>query len=312
MAARIGEISAWDGTRLRTGVFTPDKPNGPVCVLLQGHSEFIEKYVEVIAELNARGFTVASLDWRGQGGSARLLADPLKGDVRDFVEYDDDLKSFLYQTVRPLTAEPPLVLAHSMGGHIAIRALHNAPGLFSAAVLAAPMLAIKTRGYPEWLARSAARANVLIGAGKDFVWGARARDPLTMEFSQQHCTSDETRFNRTQSILRAHPELRIAGPSWRWVDAAYRSMAETASLGYPGAILCPVLLFGAGKDRIVKVEANRAFARPLPRGRYVEIAESEHEILMERDFIRARFWSQFDAFVKDCAPLQLRQDQRVE
>ena len=38
----------------------------------------------MIGELNARGFTVATFDWRGQGGSARLLADPLKAHARDF------------------------------------------------------------------------------------------------------------------------------------------------------------------------------------------------------------------------------------
>jgi lysophospholipase len=83
-----------DGTRLRTAVFAAASSRG-VCVLLGGQTEFIEKYVEVIGELGARGFTVATFDWRGQGGSARLLANPLKAHVRDFAEYDDDLTSFL-------------------------------------------------------------------------------------------------------------------------------------------------------------------------------------------------------------------------
>ena len=33
----------------------------------------IEKYFEVVGELRRRGFAVAVLDWRGQGGSSRLL-----------------------------------------------------------------------------------------------------------------------------------------------------------------------------------------------------------------------------------------------
>jgi len=34
----------------------------------------------------------------------------------------------------------------------------------------------------------------------------------------------------------------------------------------------------------------------LPNGRYVEIGDAEHEILMENDSIRHRFWEAFDSF----------------
>ena len=45
--------------------------HGTVCIF-PGRSEFIEKYFEVVGELRRRGFAVAVLDWRGQGGSGRL------------------------------------------------------------------------------------------------------------------------------------------------------------------------------------------------------------------------------------------------
>jgi alpha-beta hydrolase superfamily lysophospholipase len=41
-------------------------PQGTVCVFT-GRSEAIEKYFETIADLLARGFAVAAMDWRGQG-----------------------------------------------------------------------------------------------------------------------------------------------------------------------------------------------------------------------------------------------------
>ena len=49
-----------------------------------GRGEFIEKYFEVIADLRRRGFAVATMDWRGQGGSQRMLPNPRKGHVRYF------------------------------------------------------------------------------------------------------------------------------------------------------------------------------------------------------------------------------------
>ena len=290
-------IEARDGTPLRTVVFEARDARA-VCVLLQGHCEFIEKYGEVFSELNGRGFTVAAFDWRGQGGSARALPDSLKAHVRDFAEYDSDLTAFLEQVVRPLAPEPPLLLGHSMGGHLALRALHDRPGTFRAAVLSSPMIAIQTGAYSEWMTRLAVALHMLAGRGEDFAWGMAQRDPLRTEFSRQLCTSDPERFARTQEIIKANPAIRLAGPSWSWLAAAYRSMATVTAPGYAEAIETPVLVFGAGHDRIVHVEATASFAARLPHGTYAGIEEAEHEILMERDPFRARFWDAFDAFVK--------------
>lgn len=293
----IRYITTRDGTALRAGVFQPENPSGRICVLLGGHAEFIEKYGEVIQELNGRGFTVATFDWRGQGGSARLLPDPLKGYIDDFAEYDQDLQDFMQIVVAPLKGNKPLVLAHSMGGHNALRALHDKPGMFAAAVLTAPMLAIATHGYPAFVARSVTAIQVSLGYGKDLAWGMKGHDPLNTTFAAQNVTSDRGRFERNQKLLRAHSNLRIAGICWGWIEAAYLSMEKLAEPGYAEAIQAPVLLFGAGHDRVVLVEVDRQFAARLPHGLYMEIPGSEHEILMEKDSIRARFWSEFDRFV---------------
>lgn len=294
---RFDFLSASDGTRLRYGVFEPEKPARRLCVLANGQSEFIEKYLEVIGELNARGFTVVSFDWRGQGGSTRPLSNPMKGYVADFAAYDDDLASVMAQVVAPMGMPEPLLLAHSMGSHNALRALHDRPDWFRAAVLSAPMLGIATRGRPGWLVRAATAVHAAAGKGKQFAWGMEKREPLTTDFSEQLCTSDTWRFARTQGVLKAHPELRLGGATWGWIEAAYRSMKAMQAPGYAEAIATPVMIVGADKDRVVKTEATRRFAARLPQGRYVEIAEAEHEILMERDDIRAQFWNAFDGFV---------------
>ena len=290
-------IAASDGRRLRAAVFAATPQTRGVCVLLQGQTEFIEKYEEVIGELNARGFTVATFDWRGQGGSSRGLPNALPAHVRDFAEYDDDLKSFLDQVVRPISDAPPLALAHSMGAHILLRTLHDRPGAIRAAALSAPMIAVSARGYPAWLARLVTAAQNALGRGDDFAWGMAGRDPFLITFDTQLVTSDRERFARAQKFLGDHPDLRLAGPSWAWLEAAYRSMARMADPAFARAIRTPVLVCGPGKDRICLTSATRDFASRLPHGTYVELEDSEHEILMENDSIRARFWAAFDAFV---------------
>ncbi len=286
-----------DGARLRVAVWGPTASARGVCALLSGQTEFIEKYCEVIDELRGRGFAVAALDWRGQGGSSRALADPLKVHIGSFAEYDTDLLAFMDQVVRPLSSAP-IVLAHSMGAHILLRGLHNNPGLFSAAVMTAPMLAVSTRGTPRWLAALMTKTmNVTRAGAEDYVIGMRERDPLRMTFEQNLVSTDRARWARTQDILKKSPQIRLAGPTWGWLKQAGESMRAMASPGYAEAIATRSLLVGAGRDRIVLTPPIRDFARRMPNAAYIEIAEAEHEILMETDPVRRRFWQAFDQFL---------------
>ena len=297
-ALRAHFIVTPSGARLRTALFESAQamPARGVCVLLHGQTEFIEKYSEVIDELRGRGFVVATFDWRGQGASTRALADPLKCHIGAFREYDEDLATFLEQVIKPLGVAPPLALAHSMGAHILLRTLHDRPRAFSAAVLSAPMMAVSTRGQPAWIATLATSVMNAAGRSKDWVLGMAARDPLKLRFEDNLVTSDRRRWAATQALIAKNPELRLAGPTWGWLKAANASMAREMAPGYAQAIETPVLVCGAGKDRIVLTSAERDFASRLPRGTYVEFADAEHEILMENDSIRTRFWQAFDEF----------------
>ena len=292
-------ISAKSGAKLRVATFEADaeaKARG-VCVLLSGQTEFIEKYFEVIDELRARGFQVVTTDWRGHGASTRALPDWLKAHVDDFSEYDDDLASLMEQVVEPLTSQAPIALAHSMGGHILLRTLHARPNSFACTVLTAPMIAVSTRGYPAWMASAMTSLQNLRGAGNNYVWGMDGRDPIKMTFDQQIVTSDRARFKRTQDYLTLHPEIRLSGPTWRWLAAASLSMAAMRAPGYGEAISTPTLFCGAGRDRIVINKAEEDLAARMPHGVFVQFEDAEHEILMENDSIRARFWKAFDDFV---------------
>ena len=90
-----GTLKTRDGVSLRFARWAPPPGRkGTVC-LFQGRAEFIEKYFETVRDLRARGFAVATLDWRGQGLSDRALRNSRKGYVRDFSRYDIDLDTFV-------------------------------------------------------------------------------------------------------------------------------------------------------------------------------------------------------------------------
>ena len=288
------------GATLRAARFqpAPDVPARGVCVLLNGQTEFIEKYFEVIDELRGRGFAVATMDWRGQGGSTRMTGDSRKSFVTDFSEYDQDLDTLMNWIVTPMLrpGEKPVALAHSMGAHNLLRLLARRPSSFAAAALCAPMIAISFRGQREFLVRAVTAFHMWRGRRADWVWGMEGRDPHRVTFATQLVTSDPQRFERTQMLLREQPDLRLAGATWGWLAAALSSMDWLR--GQAEAVTTPLLIVGAGKDRICITPAAKDFARRAPDADYVEIAEAEHEILMERNAIRAKFWLSFDSFFR--------------
>ena len=119
-----GTLKTPDGVSLRFARWAPPPGRkGTVC-LFQGRSDFIEKYYETVRDLRARGFAVATLDWRGQGLSDRALRNRRKGYVRSFAQYQIDLETFINEVVLPDCPPPIFALAQSMGGTILLRAAH--------------------------------------------------------------------------------------------------------------------------------------------------------------------------------------------
>ena len=97
-----GTIKTPDGVTLRFGRWEPPAGRRGTVVVLQGRAEYIEKYFETVRDLRARGFAVATFDWRGQGLSERALADRHKGHVKNFAQYATDLEAFMEQVVLPI------------------------------------------------------------------------------------------------------------------------------------------------------------------------------------------------------------------
>lgn len=299
-----GTFKSYGGVELRFARWeaTRGPRRGTIC-LFQGRGEFIEKYFEVVADLRRRGFGVATMDWRGQGGSARLLSDPRKGYVRSFADYDRDLTAFMQEIVLPDCPPPFIAMAHSMGGHILLRNASLTGSWFSRMVLSAPMIAIAQArlGAPPAVARTYAEIAGGLGFGRMYARGG-SREPLELRpFEGNPLTSDRERFTRNGLVLQAAPELGLGSSTVAWLRAALRSIARLTAPDYPLKVQVPLLLFAAGMDSIVSTRAIEEFALRLKVGTHVLIPQSQHEILQETDEVRQRFWAAFDAYLDSSA-----------
>jgi len=295
-----GTFKSTGGMKLRFARWEPTRPpkRGTVCVF-QGRGEFIEKYFEVVADLRRRGFAVATMDWRGQGGSGRALSNPCKGYVRSFAEYDQDLTCFMKEIVLPDCQPPFIALAHSMGGHILLRNANLPGSWFSRMILSAPMIAIaQTRlGYPQTISRFYAEVLASFGFGSMYVRGGGDQPIELGPFEGNPLTSDSERYLRNRMVIEAAPPLGLGSPTIAWLRASLRSIGRLTAPDYPLRVQVPLLLFAAGMDSIVSTQAIEEFALRLKVGTHVLLPQARHEILQETDELRQRFWAAFDAYL---------------
>ncbi len=291
-----GSIKTPDGVNLRFARWAPPPGRKGTVVLLQGRAEFIEKYFETVRDLRARGFAVATFDWRGQGLSDRALKDRYKGHVRNFAQYETDLDAIMAQVVLPDCPPPFFCLAHSMGGAVAIRASHVGSRWFDRAVLSAPMIALPPGRFTS-MAGPLARVMRLLGRGSAYVPGGGPGVIGSEDFLGNVLTTDPVRFARNHAVLEEDPQLGLGSPTIAWADAALRQMRQFAEPGYAGHIRQPLLLVAAGYDQVVSTPAIEQFGMNLLAGRHLILAGARHELLQEQDQYRGQFWAAFDAFV---------------
>jgi lysophospholipase len=291
-----GFLVGHDRVRLRYGLFgEPQRsPKGTV-VLLGGRNESIEKYFETIRNLADRGFATATLDWRGQGGSGRLLSDPMRGHVRNFSDYSRDIDQFFGEIVLPDCRSPYYILAHSMGSTVSLLSTPSLVNRVRRMVLVAPFLA--PAGAPLSM-RSIGRVSTALcwtGFGGLYgAWGARTKPA---PFATNKLTTDAARYARNALLVETHPRLGLGGPTFGWLSAACRAIDTVSDPDFISAIQVPILFVGAGSDEVVSTPAIADYARRLRGSTMLTIDGARHEVLQEADFYREQFWAAFDAFV---------------
>ena len=285
-------FSGAGAVRLRAALFLPKgDPRGSV-VVSGGRTEPIEKYFEVVRELQARGFVVLVHDWRGQGLSHRSLSDPLKGHARGFEDFVADYRALLAHFESRLP-KPWIALGHSMGGCLTLLSLAHGVGDFAAAVLSAPMLGLQTGNRPKRSSRIMAWVMARVRAA-EYILG-NPGDPHGETFETNVVTHDPARYARNRAIFAANPALQLNAGTWGWLDFAFSASSWLKRAKGPTRLDIPVLVVAAGDEKLVDNDDQRRIVARLPRGRWIEIPGAYHELLQETDEIRAVFWKEFDA-----------------
>ncbi len=273
-----------------------EKARGTV-ILLNGWTEFIEKYGEPISVILKKGFNVYAMDWRGQGRSSRSLPDPEKGYVRDYSEFVQDLQKFVDTIVDPKAVKPLILMAHSMGGNISTQYLQANPGKMDRAILSCPMFDLPA-GSPLKIAfKTLSTLARGVGRGSAYVPGRNGWKEIP--FEENMVTSDPDRYEHDLELLRHNKDLRIGGPTYIWLSATLKALKRVQSEKFLKAIELPVMIYSAEKDTIVPPSSHEVASKQMPDCKLVTIPNAKHELLRESDAIQQVYWEEFDVFLKD-------------
>lgn len=231
------EPTAWlamaDGQRL----FLRDWPlagaRGGV-LLVHGLGEHSGRYQRLAAWFNQRGYAVRGYDQRGHGRSPGR-----RGGLRHGDDLLEDLAT-VYLDYASGLPQPPLLLGHSLGGLVAVRAVLDGRVEPPALLLSSP--ALRTRESPRMiaLARLLARVapNLPLRNGLDF---------------------DQLSHDRQVVADYRHDPLRHGWITPRLADFIFR--AGAASIADAARLALPTLLLVADGDGIVDPSGSREFAR---------------------------------------------------
>ncbi|MEL7465635.1 MAG: alpha/beta hydrolase [Pseudomonadota bacterium] len=266
-------------------------------IIFTGRTEYIEKYGRVIRSLHDRGFSVATLDWRGQGLSHRSLGDEMKGHVGDFARYLTDVKLLMSSPAVAALPKPHVLICHSMGGCIGMRALLEEAVRPAAVVMSAPMLGIQMKPHVRL------GAKVMTALAERFHFetmmapapqGRNAYVAVT-PFEANALTNDFDHYEWLKKHLEAEPGFALGPPTLGWMNRATEEMRALRLAPEPEP---SILMFLGNEEEVVSPAAIRRYAKRSARCRMVEIQAAKHEVFMETPGVQEIVWREIDQFLK--------------
>ncbi|MDE9449147.1 alpha/beta hydrolase [Aliiroseovarius sp. Z3] len=288
---------ASDDVRVRLAHW-PRKDGSPTrgtVLLFPGRTEYIEKYGLTAAELAERGFDTLTIDWRGQGLADRPDDERALGHVGHFDEYQLDLAQMMALAEELDLPRPFTMLAHSMGGCIGLRALHNGLDV-TGACFSAPMWGIimskPVRPLAWGLSWALHRSPWKLALSPGTV---RQTYVLAEAFEGNMLTTDRQMWDMMRHQANTHPELTLGGPTAGWLFAALSEMRALARMPAPNVLAVTWL---GTNERIVEPAPIQALMARWPNGRLEILQGLEHEVIMEAPDVRGKVYDAIEDLAK--------------
>ncbi len=263
------KIRSADGTQLHIASWSPPSPTRTL-LITHGLAEHMGRYQHVAETFCAAGYRVVGVELRGHGDS-----EGERGHVEAWSQYCDDLGAALKHV-----GEPCALLAHSMGGLVALDRLRDpTPVPVQALVLSNPLVGVRVQAPAIKLALAGMLSKLLpkLSLSNELDTKAISRDP---------------------EVVRAYEQdPRVYGTiTPRWFTEMNQAIERVHK--WAASMQVPLLMVTSDADRICDPDAarrlGRAWGGPVEHLRYPELY---HEVLNEpeREQVMAEILAWLDA-----------------
>lgn len=249
------------GATLYGEVYLPAGKPRAVALMVHGYAEHCGRYREVANVLVAEGFAVVGYDYRGHG-----RASGRRGHIEAWSDYLDDFDAALAQARALAPRAPLLLVAHSNGSLIALRALTDPsrrPDV-AGAVLSSPFLGLRLQvpAAKIWLARGMSRVFPAFSQKNEL----RVED-LTSDLDKQAARRGDTLCHDVASA--------------RWFTEAIA--AQTHVRNQVSNVTVPTLWVIGGDDPIADPTVSEPLARKVHGAEVHLLKGFKHEVWNERE-----------------------------
>ncbi|MFK7873330.1 MAG: alpha/beta fold hydrolase [Oligoflexales bacterium] len=259
-----------DQTSIRYCYAAPQEEASLCVVVLNGRGEFYEKYLDLFQDLSLpedAGFL--SWDHRGQG-----LSGGDRAWVSDFHDYGKDAEALIQNF---LGDRPYVIVAHSMGGLIALHSILHGRLKPQKLFLSAPFLGLPLKPWPPIVAAFLCTFFMRLGLGK---WSLSTSTKMP-DFDRNTLTHSLKRYQRMMDF-----EGRIGEPTFGWVVSAVKALKEVhQEKMYDALKTVDVFMAQAGSEKIVDPQMGRRWAEKAKSKHihleHCEIEGAYHELLAE-------------------------------
>lgn len=273
-----------DNLRIRVGFWRGEGGKKGTAFLLLGRFGYIERFGRVARALEEHGYATLVVDWRSQGLSDRLTANPKTGHMHRFADYQNDVAAMLEVAEEQKLPKPYHLIGISMGAAIGLRALIEGLPVASVAFIS-PMWGIKMSPLQRVAAWPLSWAAQTFGVGHLYVPGESSEIYVqSTPFEENNLTHDPDMYLYFNQQAERVPELQIGGPSMSWL---YQSLSECRRLSKMPSPAVPCITFTAGNDDLVHNPSIDERMKQWPTGKHRVVENGKHDLLSEVPEIRA-------------------------
>ncbi|WOT05281.1 alpha/beta fold hydrolase [Shewanella youngdeokensis] len=260
--------------------FIKHPSNKGTIVLSNGRVESFLKYKELMFDLYLQGYSLFTLDHRGQGLSSRITVNSHLGHIDKFQRYVDDFDEFISKIVKPSHKQNYYLVGHSMGGAIGTLYLAQQPDIFKSAVFSAPMYGIKLPLPTCFIRKLAATLDNHDRQQPNYILGGKNYHPAT--FDKNDLTNSKLRYLDYRALYQQVKTIQLGSPTNRWLVESIDAGSHAIKAAQTSKV--PILILQAEEDTIV---CNTAQIKAISDScRLIKIPYARHEIFMERDQAR--------------------------